>query len=337
MVDPRDRGYIPPLHEQHREHDPAPAAVRARHESHSHDDDRGEAPPLDESEKKKAEEEESLNAATTHEVIRRQGMKELERPAAGLAWSGLAAGLAMGFSLVAEGVLRSHLPEAEWRPLVSKLGYSLGFLIVILGSQQLYTENTLMPIVPLMTRRTSEMLKKVLVLSGVVLVTNLVGASIFAWVSATTDVFKPELRQTFAAIGVEALEGGFWTIFVRAIFAGWLIALMVWMLPAAQTAQVAVIILMTWLVGAASLSHIIAGTVEVMYLVATDVIPLRDYFTRFMVPALIGNTLGGVVLVALVNHRQSAAGHSKRKRKHEAEAHEGARKAAHDRGHRQPA
>ena len=270
--------------------------------------DRGTAPPLDDQEHRKADEEESLNARTTHEVIRREGEKELERSAAGLAWSGLAAGLAMGFSLVTEGVLRSHLPDAPWRPLVSKLGYAVGFLIVILGSQQLYTENTLTPIVPLMTRRTGEMLRKVLMLWGVVLVTNLIGASAFAWVAGTTDAFRPELREAFTAIGREALAAPFWTMFLRAIFAGWLIALMVWMLPAAQTAQVTIIIVMAWLVGAASLSHIIVGTVEVMYLVATGAASFGDYVTRFMIPALLGNTIGGVVLVALINHQQTAAG-----------------------------
>jgi formate/nitrite transporter FocA (FNT family) len=273
----------------------------------------GNAPVLDEGERKKADEEESLNAKATHEVIRREGEKELERSASGLAWSGLAAGLAMGFSLLAEGVLRSHLPDAPWRPLVAKLGYAVGFLIVILGSQQLYTENTLTPIVPLMTRRTGEMLRKVLVLWGVVLITNLIGASAFGWVAGTTDAFKPEVRDAFAAIGREALEAPFWTMFLRAIFAGWLIALMVWMLPAAQTAQVTVIIVMAWLVGAGSLSHIVVGTVEVMYLVATGAVSFGEYVTRFMIPALLGNTIGGVVLVALINHQQTAAGERKGK------------------------
>jgi formate/nitrite transporter FocA (FNT family) len=272
--------------------------------------DRGDAPPLDETERKKAEQEESLNALTTYEVIRREGEKELERPASGLAWSGLAAGLGMGFSLVMEGALRSHLPDAPWRPLVTKLGYPIGFLIVILGSQQLYTENTLRPIVPLLTKRTGAMFRKVLVLWTVVLVANLIGGTVFAWVAGATDVFKPELKHAFEEIGREAMEGTFGTMFLRAVFAGWLIALMVWMLPAAQTAQVAVITVMAWLVGVAGLAHIVVGTVEVMYLVVTGVVPLGDYFSRFMVPTLLGNTLGGVVLVALLNHQQTTSGKS---------------------------
>jgi formate/nitrite transporter FocA (FNT family) len=273
--------------------------------------ERGGAPPLDETERKKAEEEESLNAAATHEVIRREGVKELQRPAAGLAWSGLAAGLAMGFSLVTEGALRSHLPDAPWRPLITKLGYPVGFLIVILGSQQLYTENTLTPIVPLMTHRTRAMLGKVLKLWGIVLLTNLIGAFLFAWVAGATEVFRPELRVAFAEIGREAMEGSPGELFVRAIFAGWLIALMVWMLPAAESGRVFVITVMAWLVGVASLAHIIVGSVEVLYLVVTGEATFGEYVGRYMVPTLIGNTLGGVVLVALLNHNQVAAGEAK--------------------------
>ena len=301
-------------------HDPAtrhqPEAREHRHRP-GHENDgghedpphgEGEDPQLGEKEKKKADEEESLDAPTTHEVIRRQGLKELERPASALAWSGLAAGMAMGLSLVAEAALRSHLPDASWRPLVAKLGYSVGFLVVILGSKQLYTENTLMPVVPFMSHRTASMARKVLVLWGVVLLANLVGAFLFAWAAGATDIFKPELREAFTEIGREALNGPFWTIFARGIVAGWIIALMVWMLPAAQTAQTMVIILMAWLVGIGGFAHIIVGSVETLYLVVTGDLALSGYFTRFMIPALLGNTLGGVVLVALLNNRQVVAG-----------------------------
>jgi formate-nitrite transporter family protein len=272
-------------------------------------EERGEqAAELDAEEQKKAEEEESLTAAITHEVLRREGQKELERPMSGLAWSGLAAGLSMGFSFVAEGLLRSHLPETSWRPLLVKMGYPVGFLIVTLASQELYTENTLRPIIPLMAKRTRELVRRVSLLWLVVLVTNLLGALLFAWVIATTDVFRPEVREAFTAIGREATEGTFWTVLVRAVFAGWLIALMVWMLPAAASAQVVVIFVLTWIVGVAALSHIIAGSTAVLYYVFVGGISFGGYLTDFMLPTLIGNTLGGVSLVAALNHAQVASG-----------------------------
>jgi formate/nitrite transporter FocA (FNT family) len=63
----------------------------------------------------------------------KEGQDELARPSSALFWLGLAAGLSMGFSLITEGLLRTYLPEASWQLLVSKLGYRVGFLIVILG------------------------------------------------------------------------------------------------------------------------------------------------------------------------------------------------------------
>jgi len=268
----------------------------------------GQGPELEEKEKRKADEEESLNASITYEVVRREGEKELERSPQALAWSGLAAGLSMGFILVAEGLLRSHLPDAPWRPLIAKLGYSVGFLIVILGSQQLYTENTLTPIVPLLTRKSGEMLGRVLRLWAIVLVTNLLGTIVFAWVLARTTVFDMEVHTAFLGVAREALRGDFATTLLRAIFAGWLIALLVWMLPAAQSEQVPVIVGMTYLVGVAGLAHIIAGSTEVAYLVARGVATWGDYFGRFVIPTTIGNTLGGVTMVAALNHAQVVGG-----------------------------
>ena len=264
----------------------------------------GQGPDLDEPEKKKADEEESLNASITYEVIRREGEKELERSPYALAWSGLAGGLSMGFILIAKGLLYSHLPDAAWRPLVTNLGYAVGFLIVILGSQQLYTENTLTPIVPLLTRKTGDIFARVMRLWGIVLVTNLLGTIVFGWAVAWTTLFEPEVHEAFLSIAREALRADFATTFVRAIFAGWIIALMVWMLPAAHREQVPVIVVMTYLVGVSGLAHIIAGSTEVAYLVARGVASWGDYFGGFVLPTLLGNTLGGVTLVAALNHAQ---------------------------------
>src|SRR4051794_35375083 len=112
------------------------------------------------SEEHEAEERSSPRAAIVYEAIRREGCDELERPSSALFWSGLAAGLSMGFSLVTEGLLHERLPDAPWRPLVTKLGYSIGFLIVILGRQQLFTENTLTSVLPLLRRWNADTFKQ---------------------------------------------------------------------------------------------------------------------------------------------------------------------------------
>lgn len=256
----------------------------------------------------KADEEEQTNADVTYEVIRRQGEQEMKRATSALAWSGLAAGLSLGFSLVTQAVLRSHLPEAEWTPLVTKLGYAVGFLIVILGSQQLFTENTLTIVVPALSRRSIRTVRDVMRVWGVVLATNLIGAHLFALVIARTTTFGPKMHEAFAAIGRSAIDGTFGTVFLQAIAAGWLIALMVWMVPAAKEAKFWVIVVMTWLVGAAGLAHVIAGSTDVLYLVFNGELPYPTYLGRFLLPALLGNVIGGVTLVACLNHAQVVAG-----------------------------
>ena len=288
--------------------------MKPRHPADESPDGRGEeAAELDPQEKQKANEEEKVNALVTHEVIRREGTKELERPPSALAWSALAGGLSMGLSMVAEGVLHAHLPDAPWRPLIAKLGYPVGFLAVILGSQQLFTENTLTPIVPLMAKRTTEMFRKVAALWGIVFVMNLVGTLLFALAIAYTDAFSPEVKHAFDSIGRQAMEGSSMTIFVKAVFAGWIIALLVWMLPASGSAKVFVIFVMTWLVGAGQLAHVIVGSAEVFYLAATAATTWGRALSHFVFPTLLGNIVGGVSIVAAINHAQVAAGNGKKR------------------------
>jgi formate-nitrite transporter family protein len=255
-----------------------------------------------------AREAESLDAKTTYEVIRREGIKELERSTSALIWSGLAAGLSMGFSFLGEGFLRSHLPDAVWRPLVAKLGYSIGFVIVILGSQQLFTENTLTPIVPLLAEKSRAMLRNVARLWGAVLVANLLGALLFALALGRLAVVEPETRRALSDLSTEAMKYDVWTTMLHAVFAGWLIALMVWMLPAAESGKLAVIVLMTWLVGVGGFAHVVAGSTEVFYAAVRSESSWTDAVLGYVLPTLVGNVLGGVTLVAALNHAQATSG-----------------------------
>ena len=263
---------------------------------------------LSEHEIEQAEKRTAIRAHVVHVAILREGEIELRRPSAALAWSGLAAGLSMGFSMVCEGLLRAGIPDTPWRPLISKLGYSVGFLLAIMGRQQLFTENTLTPILPLLLRRDRETLGNVLRLWAIVLATNLVGAALFAWVAAGSGAFQPDARRAFLDISRETASVGFGPAMLRGVFAGWLIALMVWMLPFAESARLWVIVLVTWVVGAARLTHIVAGSVEVLYAAAAGAVPLSQAVMGYMLPALIGNVLGGVALVAALNHAQVVAG-----------------------------
>ena len=268
-------------------------------------------PELTESEREEADHLTSVTPLVVHEAIRRQGDEELIRSVSALAWSGLAAGMSMGFSFISEALLRSHLPNAPWRPLITHLGYPFGFLIVVVGRQQLFTENTLTAIIPLLAKRDLRTLIAVLRLWSVVLVANLLGAHVFAWVLANTPVLKPEFHTTLTELATEAANVGFGAAILRGIFAGWLIAMVVWLLAAMDTGPIAVIVILTYVVGLAGLTHVIAGSVEVLYLVMTGTKSWMSYAGGYFLPALIGNIIGGVALVSALNHAQVVSGSPK--------------------------
>jgi formate/nitrite transporter FocA (FNT family) len=267
-------------------------------------------PPNDLSpdEEKQAKELASVRAPIIHEVVRREGIEELERSGWGLLWSSLAAGLCMGFSMVAEGLLRAHLPQgAPWIPIVAKLGYPVGFVLVILGKQQLYTENTLTPVVPFMAEPRRDTLLKLLRLWGIVLAGNVTGACLFAWACASSPVFDSATQDAFLQIGRDGSGAGFSAIFLKGIFGGWLIAMIGWILGGIKGGELAVIFLLAYLVGLGGFSHSVAGSVDTLFLVFQGQLTLSGYFGGFLVPAVLGNTVGGVALVALANHAQVRA------------------------------
>ena len=251
-----------------------------------------------------ADELSAPTGAIVYRAINQEGEDELGRTTSALAWSGLAAGLSMGFSFTTEGLLRSHLPDADWTPLVAKLGYSIGFLIVILGRQQLFTENTLTVILPMLRKRSAGLAVNVIRLWSAVLIANLAGAWVFALVVARTTAFDPDTAQAFLTIGREAIAPPILTVLWRGVFAGWLIALMVWLLPFAETARIGIIIVITYVVGLAHFSHVIAGSVETFYLVAAGERTFIDYVGRYLLPSLLGNIIGGTSLVAALAHAQ---------------------------------
>ena len=262
-------------------------------------------------EKKQVEERVAIGANVVYETIRREGEEELSRPVAALAWSAFAAGLSMGFSFIAEALLEARLPDHPWRLLVSRAGYSMGFLVVILGRQQLFTENTLTVVLPLLARKDWKTFLCMLRLWGVVLAANLLGTFLFALCIARVPIFDVHTRQCLTEIGAAHLGLGFGNVVVKAVFAGWLIALMVWLLPAAESARVGIIIIVTYLVGIGGFNHVIAGSTTTFFLVASGLISWNAYLSQFLLPTFLGNVIGGVSLVAALGHAQVAGGKSR--------------------------
>jgi len=260
--------------------------------------------PISAEEEEEIEEYQKLRPVAIYEVVRREGVEELGRPWRSLWWSGLAAGLSIGLSLTAQGTLHALLPDAPWRPLVASLGYTVGFLIVILARQQLFTEITLTAVLPVLADPGRKVLAALARNWSVVFLANMAGALVFAAVLSLEGILPPFAREGALAVSAHAVERELGAGFMRAIFAGWMIALLVWLLPLAEAARFWVIALLTYLIAVFELSHVVAGSVELFLLMFTGQLGVLEGLGRHLLPWLAGNIIGGSALFALLAYGQ---------------------------------
>ncbi len=238
------------------------------------------------------------------EIIRRDGQEEIERPIQSLWWSGLVAGLSMGFSLLAPAMLRRYLPQAEWTPVVAQLGYSVGFVLVILSRQQLFTENVIAAVVPVMANAHGRNLLLMLRLWGVVLVANVVGAACFALFLRYSGAIEPDLARSVHDVAAQIPHVAFGDTMARAMVAGFLVASLVWILAGIEGSKIWIVVLVTYLIALGSFDHIVAGSVDAAYLVFDGSETVGHAFAAFFVPTLLGNMIGGTVIFTVLSYGQ---------------------------------
>ena len=264
----------------------------------------GKTPDLSAKEQHEVEKSQPPRAAVLHEIIRTQGDQELERSVAALWWSALAAGLTMGLSLMGMGLLNSRLPEGEGFKVIASFGYCAGFLAVILARQQLFTENTLTAVLPIMSKPTLANFARLLRLWTVVLVGNLCGTLLVAYVMLELPIFDSKTDVAFLDIGRKVMENHASQMFAKGIVSGWMIATMVWMIPSMESAKMWIIVLITYLMALGDFTHIVVGSAEVSYLVFAGELPWKDFWLVFAGPTLAGNIIGGSFIFALISHAQ---------------------------------
>lgn len=243
-------------------------------------------------------------AAVVYEIIRLQGETELRRPASALWWSGVAAGISIGLSFLTEAALAAHLPASDWTPMVAKLGYAVGFLIVILGHQQLFTENVLTAVLPVISRRRFSWLLRMLRLWTIVLAANIVGCAIFALFFAWLPVLGPDVKIAMGHIVEHVMANTPFEMFVKGIGAGWIIAALVWILSSSEGAEFLIITLLTYLIALFGFTHIVAGSAEAIYGYLTGMITVEKAALGFFLPTLAGNVFGGTVLFSVLSYAQ---------------------------------
>lgn len=259
---------------------------------------------LDPQEAKGVEERKAGSSKIVHEVVRLQGEEELGRPALALTLSGVAAGLAIALSLMSELFLRSHLPDTDWAPLVYFLGYPVGYLIVIMGRLQLFTESTVTAVLPLATAPTLNNLRRLSRLWLCVLLGNLVGVTLVSALMAGEIIITHEQRLIALDI-LGKLEQQHWTrTLTLGIPAGFIMASIAWVLPNARGSEFWVIFVLTYAIALGGFAHVVTGSSQATFLWLSGSLGAAETWLGFTLPALAGNIIGGTGLFAVLAHGQ---------------------------------
>lgn len=242
------------------------------------------------------------SAALIYERVRQAGGEELERPPAALAFSGLFAGFTVGATPLLFALALATV-EGGSETFVAALVYPAGFIAVILGRAQLFTENTLYPVVSSFEDRRA--IPGTARLWAIVFTANMVGAALFVLLAIKTSALPEAVDREMRDLGGKAADAGFGRVFWSAILAGWLLALVAWLVEAAETAigQFFSIWLLTIPIALGDFSHCVATTHEVFAALFEGGVGL-DSALGWLGTATLGNVVGGVLIVTLINYGQ---------------------------------
>jgi formate/nitrite transporter FocA (FNT family) len=243
------------------------------------------------------------SAEDIYEQVAENARQELERPSIALALSGFGAGAFMGLSALGTAIALTLLSDSPHARFFSRMFYPLGFIIVIIGRSQLFTENTLYPVALVLKEK--HQFWNTMRLWAVVLPTNVLGALGFATLATHTTAIEPPFVSTMAALGSRAIAHPASTVFWSGIIAGWMIALAAWLVSASHsiTGSVMVIWMLTFVVGLGDFAHCIASSCEILTAVLLHHASWLAFFQWFG-PAVSGNILGGVCLVTILEYGQ---------------------------------
>ena len=209
----------------------------------------------------------------------------------------------MGLTGLGVASAQAVLGEGRSQEFISLMLYPLGFISIIIGRQQLFTENTLYPVALILSEHKHVL--DTLRLWTIVFFSNIVGATLFAFLAGKTPALKPEIAERLTALGMRAVQGDPWSIFWSGVIGGWMIALMAWIVTASQwtIGQVVVVWVMTFVVGLGRFAHCIASSGEILTTVMRGQVAVGHY-ANWLLFATMGNICGGVIFVTVLNFGQ---------------------------------
>ena len=245
-----------------------------------------------------------LSSVTVYAILYAEGEEELGRPVNSLWWSGLAAGIAISTSLLVEAILYHVFEDHPRREFIAYFGYSAGFIIVILSRLQLFTENTILVILPLFGDFSGHRLWCTARLWTVVLVANLVGTFTTAFVTIYFNTTSPEYVASMIELSQKAAEKQGMEALLLGIPAGFFIASLVWLLPSSKGFEIFTVTFIAWLIAAGGFTHVIVGSSKIFMAVLGGELPFFEGVVWNLLPTLVGNIIGGTGLFSLLVYAQ---------------------------------
>lgn len=254
----------------------------------------------------------STSRRSAQEILKKvtdNGRDELARSTHALFLSGIAGGITMGLTGLGVSVVQATLGEGQWQEFAAHLIYPLGFISVIIGRAQLFTENTLYPVVLVLDE--PHHIWNMLRLWGTVFSANVLGALIFACLAQLTPALQPAHAEVMLKLGISAIGNTTGFIFWSGVVGGWMIALVAWMVSASHwtIGQVVLVWFLTFVVGIGHFAHCIATSGEILAAVVKGLVPVSTY-GHWLLFATMGNIVGGIMIVSLLNYGQVKAGES---------------------------
>jgi len=239
----------------------------------------------------------------------RIGEKRLDRSSLGDMVTSFIGGMSICFGVLAMAWTSASLggaPPPSVAHLVGALAYPIGFVILLIGKSELFTENFLLPVMGVIQGRGT--IGGLLALWGRSLVFNLLGTFVFAFLVSRPGVLPEAVAVHIEDLGHHVVEYGFWTALLKAVFAGWLMTILTWLLLAAEGMGAKLLII--WVIGTlivlGDFAHVIISGAEVlMAMLLGDPINPVHWLQSSFFPILIGNIVGGVVFVTLLGMVQA--------------------------------
>jgi formate/nitrite transporter FocA (FNT family) len=260
---------------------------------------------LEAQEKQAGEDSKRLSAGEIFSAAMQTGRDELNRSTRALGFSGFTGGITMGLTGLAVACIEATVGSTGWSELAGYILYPIGFISVVIGRGQLFTENTLYPVILVLDERNPRHVRNLARLWLVVFVANVAGALSFAALAIASGALKQEIATALVALGNAALNQPDSRLFFGGIIGGWLIALVAWVVTASHwtIGQVIMVWLLTFVVGIGHFAHCIATSGEILAAVIAGTASVGAYL-HWLLLATLGNIVGGVIIVSLLNYGQ---------------------------------